>query len=197
MQEKNEIIIYTTPDGKETFEVNLKKDTVWLNLNQIGELFKRDKSVISRHTKNIFDNAELNRKSVVVKFATTASDGKVYQVDYYNLDLIIYVGYRVNSKRGTQFRIWATNVLKEHLIKGYTINEKRLREDRAKLKEFQKTSSLFLWFLNENGILYHEDGSKRLADNALVALTLLIAESRAEEKDTMVKVIVNLIDQNN
>jgi hypothetical protein len=107
------------------------------------------------------------------------------------------VGYRVKSQRGTQFRIWATHVLKEHLIEGYTINEKRLREDRAKLKEFQKTSSLFLWFLNENGILYNEDGGKRLADNALVALTLLIAESRAEEKDTMVKVIVKLINQNN
>ena len=107
------------------------------------------------------------------------------------------MGYRVKSQRGTQFRIWATNVLKEYLIKGYTINEKRLREDRAKLKEFQKTVSLFLWFLNENGILYNEDGGKRLAGNALVALTLLIAESRAEEKDTMVKVIVNLINQNN
>ena len=107
------------------------------------------------------------------------------------------MGYRVKSQRGTQFRIWATNVLKEYLIKGYTINEKRLREDRAKLKEFQKTVSLFLWFLNENGILYNDDGGKRLADNALVALTLLIAESRAEEKDTMVKVIVKLINQNN
>ena len=167
MLENIEIVIYTTPDGKETFEVNLKKDTVWLNLNQISELFNRDKSVISRHTKNIFDTGELNRKSVVAKFATTATDGKVYQVDYYNLDLIISVGYRVNSKRGSQFRIWATHVLKEHLIQGYII-------------------LLFLWFLNENGILYNEDGSKRIADNALVALTLLIAESRAEEKDTMV-----------
>jgi len=269
----------------------------------------------------------LDRKSVVAKFATTATDGKVYQVDYHNLDLIISVGYRVNSKRGTQFRIRATNVLKEHLIKGYTINEKRIREDRAKLKEFQKTSrimerllqnkaldsteatgllkvildyqkalhlldeydfqkleikkvttqekfrisyqrarqelgrlkahypstlfglekdqsfsgsigaiyqtfngkdlypsieekaahllyfvvknhsfidgnkriaaSLFLWFLSENGILYNEDGSKRIADNALVALTLLTAENRAEEKDTMAKVVVNLINQNN
>jgi len=142
MTEKNEIAIYTTPEGKETFEVNLKKDTVWLNLNQISKLFKRDKSVISRHIKNIFDTEELNRKSVVAKFATTATDGKVYQVDYHNLDLIISVGYRVNSKRGTQFRIWATNVLKDHLIKGYTINEKRMREDRAKLKEFQKTSRI-------------------------------------------------------
>ena len=327
MSEKNEIVIYTTPEGKETFEVNLKKDTVWLNLNQISKLFKRDKSVISRHIKNIFDTEELNKKSVVAKFATTATDGKVYQVDYHNLDMIISVGYRVNSKRGTQFRIWATNILKEHIVKGYTINEKRMREDRAKLKELQKTSrimerllqnkaldsteatgllkvildyqkalhlldeydfqkleikkvttqekfkisyqrarqeldrlkahypstlfglekdqsfsgsigaiyqsfdgkdlypsieekaahllyfvvknhsfidgnkriaaSLFLWFLNENGILYNEDGSKRLADNALVALTLLIAESKAEEKDTMTKVVVNLINQNN
>jgi len=327
MPEKNEIVIYTTPEGKETFEVNLKKDTVWLNLNQISELFKRDKSVISRHTKNIFNTEELNKKAVVAKFATTASDGKVYQVDYYNLDLIISVGYRVNSKRGTQFRIWATNILKQHLVNGYTINEKRIREDRNKLKELQKTlkiterllqnkaldskeatgllkvildyqkalhlldeydfqkleikkvttqekfrisyqkarqeldrlkahypttlfglekdqsfsgsigaiyqsfdgkdlypsieekaahllyfvvknhsfvdgnkriaASLFLWFLNENNILYHEDGSKRLADNALVALTLLIAESKAEEKDTMTKVVVNLINQNN
>jgi len=178
MAEKNEIVIYTTPEGKETFEVNLKKDTVWLNLNQISKLFKRDKSVISRHIKNIFDTEELNKKSVVAKFATTATDGKLYQVDYHNLDMIISVGYRVNSKRGTQFRIWASHVLKEHLIQGYTI-------------------LLFLWFLNENGILYNEDGSKRIADNALVALTLLIAESRAEEKDTMAKVVVNLINQNN
>jgi len=219
MQEKNEIIIYTTPDSKETFEVNLKKETVWLNLNQIGELFKRDKSVISRHAKNIFNTEELNKKSVVAKFATTASDGKVYQVDYYNLDLIISVGYRVNSKRGTQFRIWATNVLKEHLIKGYTINEKRLREDQAKLKEFQKTSRIMERLLQNKaldsteatGLLKvifdyqkalhlldeKEDGSKSLADNALVALTLLIAESRADEKDTIVKVIVNLINRNN
>ncbi len=109
MAEKNEIVIYTTPEGKETFEVNLKKDTVWLNLNQISKLFKRDKSVISRHIKNIFDTEELNKKSVVAKFATTATDGKLYQVDYHNLDMIISVGYRVNSKRGTQFRIWATN----------------------------------------------------------------------------------------
>lgn len=133
MSEKNEIVIYTTPDGKEAFEVNLKKDTVWLNLNQISELFKRDKSVISRHTKNIFNTEELNKKAVVAKFATTASDGKVYQVDYYNLDLIISVGYRVNSKRGTQFRIWATNVLKEHLIEGYTSPSPALSEQYIRL----------------------------------------------------------------
>ena len=104
-ENENEIIIYTTEDGKETFEVNLKEETVWLNLNQISKLFERDKSVISRHIRNIFETEELSRKSVVAKFATTATDGKVYKVDFYNLDLIISVGYRVNSKRGTQFRI--------------------------------------------------------------------------------------------
>jgi prophage maintenance system killer protein len=327
MPEKNEIIIYTTPDGKETFEVNLKKDTVWLSQKQMADLFIKTTPTINEHIKNIFKEGELEENSVIRKFRITAADSKKYSTNMYNLDVIISVGYRVKSSRGTQFRVWATNVLKEHLIKGYTINEKRLREDRAKLKEFQKTSriierllqnkpldsteatgllkvildyqkalhlldeydyqkleikevttkekfkinyqkaryelerlknhypsglfglekdqsfsgsigaiyqtfdgkdlypsieekaahllyfvvknhsfidgnkriavSLFLWFLNENGILYHEDGSKRLADNALVALTLLIAESQAEEKDTMVKVIVNLIDQNN
>ncbi len=327
MPENNEIVIYTTPDGKETFEVNLKKESVWLDAHQLARLFKRDRSVIVRHINNVYSAKELDKKSTCAKIAQVAQDGKKRQMLIYNLDTIISVGYRVNSKRGTQFRIWATNVLKEHLIKGYTINEKRMREDRAKLIEFQKTSrimerllqnkaldsteatgllkvildyqkalhlldeydlqkleikkvttlekfkisyqkaryelerlkshypsglfglekdqsfsgsigeiyqtfdekdlypsieekaahllyfvvknhsfidgnkriaaSLFLWFLNENDILYNEDGSKRLADNALVALTLLIAESRAEEKDTIFKVIVNLINQNN
>ena len=327
MPENNEIIIYITPEGKETFEVNLKKDTVWLDAHQLARLFERDRSVIVRHVNNVYGTNELDKKSTCAKITQVAQDGKKRQMLIYNLDMIISVGYRVNSKRGTQFRIWATNILKEHLVKGYTINEKRMREDRAKLKEFQKTSrimerllqnkaldsteatgllkvildyqkalhlldeydfqkleikkvttqekfrisyqrarqeldrlkahypstlfglekdqsfsgsigaiyqtfngkdlylsieekaahllyfvvknhsfidgnkriaaSLFLWFLNENGILYNEDGSKRLADNALVALTLLIAESRAEEKDTMVKVVVNLINQNN
>ena len=327
MPENDEIVIYTTPDGKETFEVNLKKESVWLSQKQMAELFEKDVRTVNEHTKNIFKEGELEEDSVIRKFRITAADGKKYSTNMYNLDLILSVGYRVNSKRGTQFRIWATHVLKEHLIKGYTINEKRMREDRAKLAEFQKTSrimerllqnksldsieatgllkvildyqkalhlldeydlqkleikkvttqekfrisyqkarqelnqlkahypsglfglekdqsfsgsigaiyqtfdekdlypsieekaahllyfvvknhsfidgnkriaaSLFLWFLNENGILYKEDGSKRLADNALVALTLLIAESRAEEKDTIVKVIVNLINQNN
>jgi len=327
MPEKNEIIIYTTPEGKETFEVSLKKDTVWLSQKQMAGLFEKDVRTVNEHIGNIFKEGELEENSVIRKFRITAADGKKYSTKMYNLDLIISVGYRVNSKRGTQFRIWATNVLKEHLVKGYTINEKRMREDRKKLKEFQKISrimerllqnkaldsteatgllkvildyqkalhlldeydyqkleinkvttkekfkinlqkvrqeldqlknhyptglfglekdqsfsgsigaiyqsfegkdlypsieekaahllyfvvknhsfidgnkriaaSLFLWFLNENGILYNEDGSKRLADNALVALTLLIAESKAEEKETITKVIINLINQNN
>jgi len=330
MPEKNEIIIYTTPDGKETFEVNLKKDTVWLSQKQLAELFEKNTDTIGLHIKNIFSTKELDNKSTTEEYSVAQMEGSrevKRKIKFYNLDLIISVGYRVNSKRGTQFRIWATNVLKDYLVKGYTINEKRMREDRAKLKEFQKTSrimerllqnkaldsteatgllkvildyqkalhlldeydyqkleikkvttqekfrisyqrarqeldrlkahypstlfglekdqsfsgsigaiyqtfngkdlypsieekaahllyfvvknhsfidgnkriaaSLFLWFLNENKILYNEDGSKRLADNALVALTLLTAESKAEEKDTIIKVVVNLINQNN
>lgn len=327
MSNENEIIIYTTEDGKETFEVNLKEETVWLSQKQMAELFEKDVRTINEHIKNVFSEGELEENSVIRKFRITASDGKKYNTNMYNLDIIISVGYRVNSKRGTQFRIWATNVLKNHLIQGYSINQKRLQENQAKLKELQKTArmverlllkenlespeatgllqvildyqkalqlldeydhqevkikkittrekfrltyekarqelqnlknqypsglfglekdqsfsgsigaiyqsfdgkevypsieekaahllyfatknhsfvdgnkriaaSLFIWFLNENGILYKEDGSKRLADNALVALTLLIAESKPEEKDIMIKVIVNLINREN
>ena len=152
MLEENKIIIYTTEDGKEKFEVNLKEETVWLSLHQISKLFERDKSVISRHIKNVFEAEELSRKSVVANFATTATDGKVYKVDYYNLDLIISVGYRVNSKRGTQFRIWATNVLKNHLIQGYTINQKRLQENQSKIKELQKTSRMIERLLSQKNL---------------------------------------------
>jgi len=330
MLENNEIVIYTTPDGKETFEVNLKKDTVWLSQKQMAELFEKNTDTIGLHIKNIFSTKELEESSNTRENTVIQIEGnrKVKRkIKFYNLDLIISVAYRVNSKRGTQFRIWVTNVLRKHLVSGFTINEKRIREDRDKLKELQGTAkimerllqrkaldskeatgllkvildyqkalhlldeydlqklgikkvttkekfkisyqkaryelehlkshypsglfglekdqsfsgsigaiyqsfdgkdlylsieekaahllyfvvknhsfidgnkriaaSLFLWFLNENSILYKEDGSKRLANNALVALTLLIAESKAEEKDTMVKVIVNLINQNN
>jgi hypothetical protein len=144
-------------------------------------------------------------------------------MDFYNLDMIISVGYRVNSKRGTQFRIWANKVLKDFLIKGYAINETRIRSQTWKIKELENTVALmsglidrkqlsadeatglsgriaaflFLWFLDENGVLYKKDGSRRLSDNALVALTLMIAESRSSEKETVVKVIVNLINKRN
>ncbi len=322
----NAVVLYQTPDGATSLAVHLEKETVWLTLNQISELFSRDKSVISRHIRNVFREGELDRVSVVAKYATTAADGKTYQTEYYNLDAIISVGYRVNSKQGTRFRIWATNVLKEHIVKGYTINEQRFREQAEKLTDMQRTvallartltnqelindtgrdvlrvitdyayaltlldrydhgtlaidettrqslhiidyeeaagiinsmkgefdglfgiekdqgfksalgtiyqtfdgeelypsveekaanllyfvvknhafsdgnkriaAALFIYFLGRNGILYRPDGSKRLADNALVALTLLIAESKPDEKDTIVKVIVNLINRKN
>jgi prophage maintenance system killer protein len=289
-------------------------------------LFGRERSVITKHLRNVFKEGELEEESVRAKYAHTASDGKSYQTQFYNLDVIISVGYRVKSQRGTQFRQWATRILREHLVKGYTINEQRLREERDKLKEMQRAvdllsrtleqqqlvnhigqevlqvitdyayalatldrydhgtlaveatsgaagyvleyaeaiaivqsmkggfdglfgqekdqgfksalgaiyqtfdgkdvypsveekaanllyfivknhaftdgnkriaAAVFIFFLARNGILYRADGSKRLADNALVALTLLIAESRPEEKDTIVKVVVNLINRSN
>lgn len=322
----NAVVLYQTPDGATSLAVHLEKETVWLTLNQISDLFRRDKSVISRHLHNVFLEGELLRKSVVAKYATTAADGKTYQTEYFNLDVIISVGYRVKSQQGTQFRIWATKTLKDHIVKGYTLNEQRFRDQAEKLTEMRRTvellartltnqelvsetgkdvlrvitdyayalnlldrydhgtltigettrqalhvidydeaigivasmkgdfdglfgiekdqgfksalgaiyqtfggeelypsieekganilyfvvknhafsdgnkriaAALFIYFLGMNGILYRPDGSKRLADNALVALTLLIAESKPDEKDTIVKVIVNLINRNN
>jgi prophage maintenance system killer protein len=328
MQNKGEVVIYESPDGETLIDVKLENDTVWLNLNQMASLFGRDKSVVSRHISNIFKEHELDADSVVAKNATTGKDGKIYQVEHFNLDVIISVGYRVNSKRGTQFRIWANKILKDYLVKGYSINEKRLQEQSQQLDElkqavkllgnvignhelssdeatgllkvvtdytyaldvldqydhqvleihdttkeelFQITydeamkaikslrdkfggsslfgnekdesfqgslaaiyqtfdgqfvypsveekaanllyfvvknhsfsdgnkriaAFLFVWFLEKNHILYRPDGSKRIADNALVAFTLMIAESKPEEKDMMVKVVVNLINIKN
>ena len=315
---KGQVVIY-----KDKFEVRLEKETVWLSLNQMANLFERDKSAISRHLRNIFNEKELIRNSVVAKFATTATDGKVYRVEYFNLDAIISVGYRVNSKRGTQFRIWATNVLKKHLVDGYTINQKRLMASRHKYQQLKQSlkllgnvahlegvsdeakgwievitqyshaldilddfdherlsipkgtkrlryeltyekackiidamrekfkssplvgrekdksfqgslgaiyqtfdgrdvyptveekaahllyfvtknhsfvdgnkriaAALFICFLESNGILYRKDGAHRIDNNALVALTLMIAASKPSEKDIMIKVILNLL----
>ena len=124
---KNSILIYTTEDGLTKIDTTFDGDTVWLSIDQMAELFQRDKSTISRHIKNIFAEGELERDSVVAKFATTAADGKTYQVEFYNLDVIISVGYRVKSKRGTQFRIWATGILKEYMRKGFALDDERLK----------------------------------------------------------------------
>ena len=322
----DKIIIYQTADGQTAIDMRLENETVWLSLDLMSNLFQRDKSTVSRHIKNIFSEGELARDAVVAKFATTAADGKTYSVEYFNLDVIISVGYRVKSQRGTQFRIWANRVLKDYLVKGYAVNERIHKEQIGELRQlvgmlgrtiqnqpllstdetnalfnvvtdytyaldtldsydyqrltindttsdapFHATydnamqaicslkerfgesalfgnekdesfkssigqiyqtfddvelypsteekaamllylvtknhsfsdgnkriaATLFLWFLNNNRILYREDGSKRIADNTLVALTLMIAESRPEEKDVMVKVVVNLINKNN
>ena len=322
------IEIYQAENGNTEISVRLENETVWLSLNQMVDLFLRDKSVISRHISNIFKEGELDKQSVVAKNATTAADGKIYQVDFYNLDVIISIGYRIKSQRGTQFRIWANKILKNYLIKGFSINEKRLTQQNEQLKELQdsvkllgdvlnykelntdesiglltiisdyayaldildrydyqnldirKTSGkeiyqldyneakkqiaiakkaygnselfgrekddslksslstiyqtfdgkdlypsveekaanllyfitknhsftdgnkriaafIFLYFLERNRILFDKFGKKRIADNALVALTLMIAISKPEEKDTMIKVIVNLINKEN
>ncbi|MFA4916460.1 MAG: RhuM family protein [Syntrophales bacterium] len=331
-ESRGEIVIYRTKDGKAALDVKLQEETVWLSQAQVGQLFDKNKRTISEHIRNLFKEGELIENAVVRNFRTTAADGKSYQVEYYNLDVIISVGYRVKSQRGTQFRIWASQVLKDHILKGYSINEKRLQEQNARLLELQKTVSLmqrvmegrelardeatgllqviteysyalslldqydhqqlkirhttkktpffltyeaarraidklgeqsrkkgqsvalfgrekdqsfqgslgaiyqtfggkdlypsieekaahllyfvvknhsfidgnkrigaflFLWFLDAGGILYAGDGRKRIGDNALVALTLMIAESRSEDKDIIAKVIVNLINRDN
>ena len=147
----SEVVIYKAKDGHIELDVNLSEETVWLSLTQLTELFGRDKSVISRHLANIFKNNELDRSLVVANFATTALDGKTYQVDYYNLDAIISLGYRVNSKEGIRFRQWATGILKEHLIKGYTLREKRLAE--RGITELQQSMELLQRTLTRNDLV--------------------------------------------
>ena len=126
-----EMLIYQTEDGLTKIDVNMQNETVWLSLDQMADLFQRDKSTISRHIKNIFDEGELDRNSTVAKFATVQNEGNRQverAIDYYNLDVIISVGYRVKSQRGVQFRIWATNVLKEYIKKGFAMDDDRLKE---------------------------------------------------------------------
>lgn len=138
--EKSFVEIYKSNLGELNVSVKVSEDTVYLSLNQLSDLFERDKSVISRHLKNIFTEGELDKNSVVAKNATTALDGKTYEVEYYNLDAIISVGYRVNSKKGTEFRKWASKILKDHLIKGYSLNSERLLKD--KISELQSAIDL-------------------------------------------------------
>ena len=139
---ETQIVIYKNNDGNIECSVNLRDNTLWLSLDQIATIFQKNKSTISRHIKNIFETEELYKDSVVAFFATTANDGKTYNVAYYNLDMIISVGYRVNSKIATNFRKWATNVLKNYLTQGYAINEKLLSDKQEKIQTLQTTVSL-------------------------------------------------------
>ena len=327
MELNDKIVIYRTADGQTTVDVRMDGDTVWLSQAQMAELFQKDRTVIGRHINNIYKEHELERETTCANFAHMGKDAdQTYQTVLYNLDVIISVGYRVKSQRGTQFRIWANKVLKEYLVKGYAINKTLTEQRYVELKQlvsvlgrtvkaqeslasdeafglvevvadyayaldtldkydyqqlaveqttneekFHATyegamqaienlkakfggsewfgnekddsfkssigqiyqtfggqdlypsveekaamllylvtknhsfsdgnkriaATLFLWFMAGNGILYNLDGTKRIADNTLVALTLMIAESRTEEKDVMVKVVVNLINRNN
>ena len=329
MNLSDKIVIYRTADGQTTVDVKMDGDTVWLSQAQMAELFQTDRTSILRHIKNIYKTGELEENPTCAFFAQVRTEGKrtvTRQIPYYNLDMIISVGYRVNSLRGTQFRIWANKVLKEYLVKGYAVNKALTEQRYTELKQlvavlgrtvkaqealtsddalnlvevvsdyayaldtldkydyqqlaveqttneakFRATyegamqtieelkakfggsqwfahekddsfkssigqiyqtfggqdlypsveekaamllylvtknhsfsdgnkriaATLFLWFMAGNGILYNTDGTKRIADNTLVALTLMIAESRTEEKDVMVKVVVNLINKNN
>jgi len=318
--ETSSVVLYQQPEGRVRLAVKLQGDTLWLSLNQMAELFERDKSVISRHLHNIFDEGELSPGPTVALYATVQEEAgrRVQrQIEFYNLDAVISVGYRVNSRRGTQFRIWATSVLRDHIVKGYTLNARRLKElnqavrliadvaerrsmdgedatallrlaadysfaldllddydhqrvsaagvthegvhaveyDEAvriveRLRERYDASelfgrekdnglrsalgavvqtfggadvyptleekaanllyflvknhafvdgnkrigaALFLWFMGKNGALYRAGGKKRIADAALVAMTLLIAESKPSEKDILCRVLVHLI----
>lgn len=329
IENRGEIIIYRAEDNTVQLDVRMENETVWLSQQQMVQLFNSTKQNISLHIGNIFREGELQKEATVKEYLTVQTEGNrqiCRKVLYYNLDVIISVGYRVKSQRGVQFRQWANRILKDYLVKGYAVNEKLRREQLSDLRQlvqivgrtvqskavesadetqaifdvvldytyaldtldnydyerltvkettpeerFHATyenamqtiaalrekfggstlfgnekddsfkssigqiyqtfggkdlypsveekaamllylvtknhsfsdgnkriaATLFLWFLNNNGILYREDGTKRLADNTLVALTLMIAESRTEEKDTMVKVVVNLINQKN
>lgn len=327
MDLNNPIIIYHTEDGQMQIDVRLENETVWLTQKQIAELFGTKRPAITKHLKNIYASEELDEGSTCSILEHMGNEGKqTYSTKYYNLDVILSVGYRVNSKNATRFRQWANKVLKQYLIKGYAVNERMRKEQIGELRQLvgmlgrtiqsqpllsndetnalfevvtdytyaldtldnydyerltiNKTTkeepfhatyenameainglrekfggsvlfgnekddsfkssigqiyqtfggeelypsveekaamllylvtknhsfsdgnkriaaTLFLWFLNNNHILYHPDGSKRIADSTLVALTLMIAESRTEEKDVMVKVVVNLINKNN
>lgn len=154
VSKQGKLIVYQADDGTATVDVRLEGETVWLSLGQLAELFGRDQSVISRHLRNIFKIGELNRSAVVAKNATTAADGKIYQVEFYNLDAVISVGYRVNSQRATQFRIWATRILKQYVLQGYAINEKRLLEAKNKFNQLQETIS----FLQKQKVIFEMKG---------------------------------------
>lgn len=143
--QQGEFFIYQSSNGLASIDVKLENDTVWLNLVQLSSLFDKDKSVISRHLKNIYIEGELERGSTVAKNATVQLEGNreiIREIEYYNLDAILSVGYRVNSKRGTQFRIWANQLLKDFLVKGYAVNEKRLQEQSRQLDDLKQTIKL-------------------------------------------------------
>jgi hypothetical protein len=170
----SEIIIYQNEENQSEVEVRFDDETVWLNRQQISSLFDRDIKTIGKHINNIFQEGELEQPSVVAKFATTAIDRKTYQVEYYNLDMIISIGYRVNSKRGTQFRQWATKRLKEYLVEGYSINNKRLEERDMELKHLKSGISILRRSMEQQ--THSLDEAKELAillDNFSHGLTLL------------------------
>ena len=145
MEEKNtNLVIYTTPQKDITIPVQIDRDTVWLSQKQMAELFQKNVPTINEHIKNVFKEGELSQNSVIRKFRITAADGKTYETNFYNLDVIISVGYRVKSQNGTRFRIWATSVLRDHILKGFTINQNRLKQNtELKLKELEAAVKLF------------------------------------------------------
>ncbi len=163
---RGEIVIYKDKSNKVDFEVKLEKETVWLNQSQISELFNIDRTVITKHLKNIFNSNELDKNSVCAFFAHTATDGKEYKTAFYNLDAVISVGYRVNSKKATSFRIWATNKLRDYLVKGYVVNQKRLKEGGIEnIKELEQV------FTSTKRLLEEKELDKNEAEGVLKVIT--------------------------
>ncbi|QIB65013.1 virulence protein RhuM/Fic/DOC family protein [Kineobactrum salinum] len=180
-----QVQIFTSQDGSAQLEVALERDTAWLSLDQMTALFERDKSVISRHLRNVFNEGELQREAVVAKNATTAADGKTYQIDYYNLDVIISVGYRVKSQRGVQFRQWATRVLKDHLVQGYTLNQRRLAERGI---EFEQALDLLSRTLTSQGLVSAEgDAVARVISDYARSWSLLQGYDEQQLAETGIK----------
>lgn len=172
----SQIVLYRTEDGQTQVEVNLQKETVWLDAHQMAQLFGRDRTVILRHLSNVYKTNELDKQSTCANFAQVAADGKIRSMDIYNLDAIISVGYRVNSKRGTQFRIWASNILKKHLIDGYTLNEKRLAAQNEKIRDLQKTIDLIAQVADRKALSSSEaDGLIRIIRDYSYGLDLIDA----------------------
>lgn len=158
-ESRGEVVVYEAPDGEVRVDVRLERETVWLSLTQMAELFGRDKSVISRHLGNVFRSEELVREATVAEHATVQREGDrevIREIEFYNLDAIISVGYRVNSKRGSQFRIWATTTLREHLLRGYTLNERRLRERERGLEELEQAVGLLARTLTSHELVTDE-----------------------------------------
>ncbi len=171
---KGEIVIYTSQDGHVSLDTRLENETIWLTQIQIADLFNVKRPAISKHMKNIFESGELIEDSVVSILETTANDGKTYNVAYYNLDMIIAVGYRVNSKKATLFRIWATNVLRDYLTKGYVVNEKQLQSQKEKIEALKTTVSLLSRSLtNQIETIDEAQNVARLLENFAQGLDLL------------------------
>ena len=193
---KNEIVLFTDGDINIEVELNPELETVWLTQKQMGELFEVKQATLSEHINNIISSGELDETSI--GFSDKSSGGRKPKI--YNLDMILSVGYRVNSKRGIAFRRWANSVLKKYVIQGYAINEKRLQalertvdiQTKMLASTLEVEESLFLEFLARNNALYRDD-NKIISDGALVAITLMIAESRPEEKDIMVNLVMNFL----
>lgn len=198
---KNEIILYETSDHSVKLNVNTDGDTVWLSMEQLTDLFERDKSTISRHIRNVFKEGELEWAATVAKFATVQTEGDreiTRYIEYYNLDVIISVGYRVKSQRGIEFRKWANKVLKDYIIKGYAVNNKRIEQIGEVIRimkraENQLDAKQVLSVIDKNNALFLDDAKteKTIADQTLDAFTIMIAESQPAEKEMMINVIMN------